>query len=175
MEEKVILVDGQDQEIGEEEKIRAHQEGRLHRCFSIFIFNSKGEMLLQKRARSKYHSGGLWTNACCGHPRPGEKTQEAASRRLKEEMGFSCELQEILQFTYKVKLDHDLWEHEFDHTFYGLYDGEIHPNPEEADDFEWLGRIALLQDVKEHPNHYTEWFKIALERVIDRTPPPALH
>ena len=190
MQEKVILVDEQDQEIGEEEKMRAHREGRLHRSFSIFIFNSKGEMLLQKRAKSKYHSGGLWTNACCGHPRPastgqggpasqrgepGEKTQEAAARRLKEEMGFDCELQEILEFTYKVKLDHDLWEHEFDHTFYGVYDGEIRPNPEEADDFKWVGRIALLQDVKEHPNHYTEWFKIALERVIDRTPHPALH
>jgi len=169
MEEKVILVDEQDQEIGEGEKMDVHREGRLHRSFSIFIFNSKGEMLLQKRAKSKYHSGGLWTNACCGHPHPGEKTQEAAVRRLKEEMGFDCELQEILQFTYKVKLDHGLWEHEVDHTFRGVYDGEIHPNPDEADDFKWVGRIALLQDVKEHPNHYTEWFKIALERVFDRT------
>ena len=169
MEEKVIFVDEYDNEIGKGEKMAAHREGKLHRSFSIFIFNSKSEMLLQKRAKSKYHSGGLWTNTCCGHPRPGEKTQEAAARRLKEEMGFDCDLQEILQFTYKVKLDHGLWEHEFDHAFYGVYDGEIHPNPEEADGFKWVERTALLQDVKEHPERYTEWFKIVLERVFDRT------
>ena len=116
MEEKVTLVDEQDQPIGEGEKMQTHQEGKLHRSFSIFIFNSKGEVLLQQRAKSKYHSGGLWSNAACGHPRPGEETLAAAHRRLQEEMGFDCELQELLQFTYKVKLDHDLWEHEYDHV-----------------------------------------------------------
>lgn len=164
-EEKVILVDEHDQEIGEAEKMQAHQEARLHRSFTIFIFNSKGETLLQQRAKTKYHSGLLWSNACCGHPRPGETTKEAAQRRLKEEMGFDCELEEILQFTYKVKLDHDLWEHEFDHTFRGIYDGEVKPNLQEADSFKWIEREDLLGDVKDHPAHYTEWFKIVLGRL----------
>src|SRR3989338_1121038 len=127
MNENVILVDERDNPIGVAEKLEAHRTGKLHRAISVCVFNSNGEMLLQKRAKDKYHSGGLWTNTCCGHPRSGEKTQEAAVRRLKEEMGFECELQEILQFTYKVKLDHGLWEHEVDHTFRGVYDGEIHP------------------------------------------------
>ena len=164
MEEKVILVDEQDQEIGEAGKMQAHQEARLHRSFTIFIFNSKGEILLQQRAKTKYHSGGLWSNACCGHPRPGEGTKEAAQRRLREEMGFGCDLEEVLQFTYKVKLDKGLWEHEFDHTFRGVYDGEVNPNPEEVDDFKWVDRETLLRDVKEHPQRYAEWFKIVLPK-----------
>ena len=162
MEEKVILVDEHDQEIGEAEKMQVHKEARLHRSFTIFIFNSKGETLLQQRAKTKYHSGGLWSNATCGHPRPGEATRKAAQRRLKEEMGFDCGLEEVLQFTYKVKLDKGLWEHEFDHTFRGTYDGEIKPNLEEVDDFKWLEWKDLLGDVKEHPEQYTEWFKIVL-------------
>lgn len=169
MEEKIILVDENDQEIGQAEKMEAHRQGQLHRSFSIFIFNSKGEMLLQQRAKSKYHSGGLWTNACCSHPRPGEGTSEAAHRRLQEEMGFDCELQEILQFVYKVKLDHDLWEHEFDHAFAGTFDGEVKPNPEEADGFKWIDSKVLLQDVEDHPEQYTEWFKIALKKVLKKT------
>jgi isopentenyl-diphosphate delta-isomerase len=146
--------------------MQAHREARLHRSFSIFIYNSRGEMLLQQRAKTKYHSGGLWSNACCGHPRPGESTEEAAHRRLQEEMGFDCELQELFQFTYKVKLDHDLWEHEFDHTFRGTYDGEVRPNPDEVDDFRWIARETLLLDVKAHPEQYTAWFKIVLDRVL---------
>lgn len=166
MTDQVILVDENDKEIGGAEKIKAHYEGRLHRSFSIFICNSKGKILLQQRAKSKYHSARLWTNACCSHPRPGEGIGEAAHRRLKEEMGFDCKLQELLQFIYKVKLDHDLWEHEFDHVFKGTYDGKVRPNRDEADDFKWIDREILLQDVAEHPERYTEWFKIVLDRVL---------
>ena len=168
MEEKVILVDEQDRQVGEAGKMQAHKDARLHRSFTIFIFNSKGEILLQQRAKTKYHSGGLWSNACCGHPRPGETTKEAATRRLKEEMGFDCELEEVLQFTYKVKLDKGLWEHEFDHTFRGTYDGEVKPNPEEVGDFKWVKWEDLLRDVKDRPEDYTEWLKIVLPRFVDK-------
>ena len=166
MEEKLVLVDENDQKIGEAEKLEAHQTGKLHRSFSIFVCNSRGEMLLQRRAAGKYHSGGLWTNACCGHPRPGEQTQQAARRRLREEMGFECELKEIFQFIYKVKLDRDLCEYEFDHVFFGIYEGEVTPAPEEVSEFKWVSPPALTEDVKKHPEHYTEWFKIALERAL---------
>jgi len=166
MEEKLILVDENDREVGEAEKMEAHKAGKLHRSFSIFIFNSQGEMLLQRRAAGKYHSGGLWTNACCGHPRPGEGIMQAARRRLKEEMGFDCELVEIFQFTYRVKLDHDLLEYELDHAFAGTYDGKVSPDPNEASDFAWVERSALLEDVKVHPDSYTKWFKITLERAF---------
>mgnify|MGYP001611154609 CR=1 FL=1 len=168
MEEKVILVDEQDRQIGEMGKMQAHKDARLHRSFTIFIFNSKGEILLQQRAKTKYHSGGLWSNATCGHPRTGEDTKEAARRRLKEEMGFDCELEEVLQFTYKVKLDKGLWEHEFDHTFRGTYDGEVRPNPQEAGSFKWIEWEALLADVKDHPGEYTKWVKIVLPRFVDK-------
>jgi|SRR3989344_1504525 len=171
MEEKVILVDEQDREIGEGEKMTVHREARLHRSFTIFIFNSKGETLLQQRAKTKYHSGGLWSNATCGHPRPalrrgepGEGIKEAAQRRLREEMGIDCQLQEVLQFTYKVKLDKGLWEHEFDHTFRGTYDREVKPNPDEANSFKWIAWEDLLRDVAEHPEQFTEWFKIVLPK-----------
>jgi isopentenyl-diphosphate delta-isomerase len=164
MEERVILVSEQDQELGNAEKLQAHKEKELHRSFSIFIFNPQGEMLLQRRAEGKYHSGGLWTNTCCGHPRPGEETKEAASRRLKEEMGFVCEIQEQFQFMYKVKLDHGLWEHEFDHVFFGTYEGEPNPASEEVSEYRWVKPNVLLGHVQEHPEQYTEWFKIALPR-----------
>ncbi|HEX9722324.1 MAG TPA: isopentenyl-diphosphate Delta-isomerase [Candidatus Paceibacterota bacterium] len=164
--EKVILVDEKDKPIGEGEKMRVHREGKLHRSFSIFIFNSRGETLLQQRAQEKYHSGGLWSNACCGHPRPGEDTLQAARRRLQEEMGLDCELKELLQFTYKVKLDHDLWEHEFDHVFLGIYDGEVYPNPQEADGYDWVDQKTLLEEVRRYPDQYTAWFKIVLDRVL---------
>ncbi|MEK7510284.1 MAG: isopentenyl-diphosphate Delta-isomerase [Patescibacteria group bacterium] len=166
MEETVILVDEQDREIGTEEKIETHRKGTLHRSFSIFILNSKGEMLLQQRAKGKYHSGGLWSNACCGHPRPGEATGQAARRRLKEEMGFDCELKEIFQFIYKVELDHDLWEHEFDHVYKGMFNGEMVLNPQEVMNFRWIDKESLQRDVREHPEKYSAWFKIALEKVL---------
>lgn len=167
--ERVILVDENDKEIGTEEKLKAHKEAKLHRAFSIFIFNSKGELLIQKRAKDKYHSGGLWTNACCSHPRPGESLVRAARRRLKEEMGFECSLKKIFHFVYRVDLG-DLTEYEFDHVFVGKYDGKVEPNPREADDFAWVDVESLKKDVKSHPENYTYWFKIALPKVIEFLP-----
>ncbi|MEX2707291.1 MAG: isopentenyl-diphosphate Delta-isomerase [Candidatus Freyrarchaeum guaymaensis] len=166
MSDMVILVDENDTEIGAEEKLKAHRDGKLHRAFSIFIFNSEGEMLLQKRAKSKYHSGGLWSNACCSHPRPGESLEQAAHRRLQEEMGFDCDLQKAFHFVYKTKLDNDLTEYEFDHVFIGNYEGEIKVNPDEAEDFKWVKMDDVKEDVIKHPENYTEWFKIALDQVL---------
>jgi len=121
--ELVVLVDENDNEIGVEEKINAHRKGLLHRAFSIFVFNSKNELLLQKRAADKYHSGGLWSNTCCSHPRPGENLKDAAHRRLQEEMGFDCSLREVFSFLYKKSFDNGLTEHELDHVFFGKFDG----------------------------------------------------
>jgi len=166
MEEKVILVDQDDQEIGLSEKLRAHREGKLHRAFSIFIFNARGELLLQKRARTKYHSGGLWTNTCCSHPRPGEPLAEGAHRRLREEMGFDCDLREIFSFRYKVKFDNDLFEHEYDHVLMGQFDGEPFPSAGEIDDWKWIGLEELRQHIRENPDSYTYWLKICLDKVI---------
>src|SRR5215468_430433 len=115
--EQVILVNELDEEIGTMEKLSAHEQGVLHRAISVFIFNEKGEMLLQQRASRKYHSGGLWTNACCSHPHPGEATHAAALRRLKEEMGFETSLKKAFDFVYKTSFDNGLTEHEFDHVF----------------------------------------------------------
>lgn len=165
MDERVILVDENDKEIGSEEKIEAHKTGKLHRAFSIFVFNSKGEMLLQQRALHKYHSGGLWANACCSHPRLGETLEEAVHRRLKEEMGFDCELKEIFSFIYKAKVG-TLTEHELDHVFIGKYDGDVHPDPGEVGGYRWVTIESLRKDVQTHPELYTEWFKIALEKTL---------
>ncbi|MCX6790763.1 MAG: isopentenyl-diphosphate Delta-isomerase [Candidatus Gribaldobacteria bacterium] len=167
---EIILVDEQDNQIGTMEKMGAHQKGLLHRCFSIFIFNSQGEMLLQKRAVSKYHSGGLWTNACCSHPRVGEVLQKAAEERLFEEMGIRCELKEVFSFTYQAQVG-DLTEHEFDHVFIGTFDGETVINPEEADGYKWIGLEQLKTDIENYPETYTEWFKIIFERAIDEVSP----
>ncbi len=166
MSEMVILVDQNDNEVGTGEKMRIHEEGRLHRAFSIFVFNSKGETLLQKRAKSKYHSGGLWSNTCCSHPRPGEDTEQAAHRRLKEEMGFDCDLKKIFAFVYKANLDHNLMEYEFDHVFVGNYDGKVEVNPMEAEDYKWVNVKALKENVEKHPEKYTVWFKIAFNEVL---------
>ncbi len=164
--EYVILVDKNDQPIGEMEKMEAHEKGLLHRAFSVFLFNKKGEMLLQQRAFSKYHSGGLWTNACCSHPRKGELTLEAAHRRLEEEMGFDCEIKKAFDFIYKSKLDNNLTEHELDHVFLGEYEGHIIPNPDEVESYKYISIPELAKDVKENAANYTEWFKICLEEVL---------
>lgn len=166
MEEQIILVDKNDNPIGTGEKLKVHQQGKLHRCFSISIFNSKGEMLLQQRAQGKYHCGGLWTNACCSHPRPGEKTVDAAHRRLQEEMGFDCELKEIFTFTYQAKFDNGLTEHEFDHVFLGKFDGRPSPNPEEVQNIKWIKIENLKNDLKENPEKYTSWFKASIDKII---------
>jgi isopentenyl-diphosphate delta-isomerase len=169
MEERVILVDENDNEIGTEEKMKAHQNGgKLHRAFSIFIFNSKGELMLQKRAKSKYHFGGLWTNTCCSHPRSGEPLEKTARDKLKQEMGFETSLEEMFTFIYKATSENGLTEHELDHVLTGRFDDEPKPNPEEADDWKWVSLNELQNDVNENPDNYTPWFKIALNRVIEK-------
>jgi len=166
MSEEIILVDKNDQEIGTEEKMKVHQDGKLHRAFSIFVFNSRNEMLLQKRAEAKYHCGGLWTNTCCSHPRKGESLEKATHRRLQEEMGFDCELKEIDSFIYKAGFDNGLTEHEYDHIFTGKFDGESNLNPEEAEDYKWIGLENLKKEIKKNPEDFTVWFKIAMEKVF---------
>jgi isopentenyl-diphosphate delta-isomerase len=138
MEEFVVLVDEDNNELGLMEKQQAHISGLLHRAFSVFIFNSKGELLLQQRAEDKYHSPMKWTNTCCSHPRENETFLEGAKRRLEEEMGFQCELSEKFHFIYKAKLDNELFEHELDYVFTGTYDGEIQINTDEVNDYKWI-------------------------------------
>jgi isopentenyl-diphosphate Delta-isomerase len=165
MAEMVILVDEKDNQLGLEEKMKAHEEARLHRAFSIFAFNGKGETLLQRRALSKYHSGGLWTNTCCSHPRQGESVLDAAHRRLREELGFDCEMEEIASFIYEAKLDHGLTEHELDHVVIGKYKGEkIALNPEEVDSVRWITIENLKKEMSANPELFTEWFKIAFKK-----------
>jgi len=164
--EEVILVSPQDEEIGYMEKMEAHQLGLLHRAFSVFLFNSKGEMLLQKRAISKYHSGGLWTNACCSHPRKGETIEQAASRRTREELGCEPELQKIHSFIYKAALDNNLTEYEFDHVLFGNYEGEMNLNVDEVSEIVYLPIQQIRQEINEQPEKFTVWFKIIFEEVI---------
>jgi isopentenyl-diphosphate Delta-isomerase len=160
--QQLILVNEQDEPIGVAEKMEAHQKGLLHRAFSVFIFNVKGEMLLQQRAINKYHSGGLWTNACCSHPYVGQQIVEAAQKRLEEEMGFSTAIQSAFQFTYKASFDNGLTEHEYDHVFIGQYEGIITPSADEVGDYCYKSMEDIEQDISTHPQKYTEWFKIAL-------------
>ncbi|MEA2097899.1 MAG: isopentenyl-diphosphate Delta-isomerase [Patescibacteria group bacterium] len=166
MPEEIILVDKNDKEIGTGEKMKVHQDGALHRAFSIFVFNSQNKMLLQKRAKTKYHCGGLWTNTCCSHPRAGELLEEAIHRRLQEEMGFDCELKEIGNFIYKAEFDNGLTEHEYDHIFTGKFDSTPNLNPEEADDYKWIDLNNLKKKIKKNPDDFTVWFKIALEKIF---------
>lgn len=161
----VILVDEQDNAIGTMGKMEVHEKAVLHRAFSIFIFNDKGEMLLQKRADNKYHSAGLWTNTCCSHPRPGEDTQTAALKRLQEEMGFTTALSKAFSFIYKAPFDNGLTEHEYDHVFTGIYNGLVYPNPQEVSDYCYQPVEAIKDNIKMQPAHFTEWFKIALPRL----------
>lgn len=161
----VILVDEQDRQTGTMEKMEVHQKAMLHRAFSVFIFNSKGEMLLQKRAAKKYHSGGLWTNTCCSHPGPGQDTMEAANKRLQEEMGFTTDLNKAFSFIYKAPFANGLTEHEYDHVFIGNFNGLINPDPNEVEDYCYQSLDDLKQSVKASPHHFTEWFKIALPKL----------
>lgn len=168
IEERVVLVDEFDQEIGTAEKLAAHVEGKLHRAISVFLFNDRGQMLLQQRAFSKYHSGGLWSNTCCSHPRPGEIPLDAAQRRLFDEMGVRCELEKILEFTYKADMGENLIEHEFDHVFVGRFNGIPILNPDEACAWKWIDPDELERDVSEHPESYTVWFKIIYRNFPDQ-------
>jgi isopentenyl-diphosphate Delta-isomerase len=167
MEDRVILVDETDREIGSAGKLEAHRDGKLHRAFSIFVFNPDGLLLMQKRSTKKYHSDGLWTNTCCSHPRPGEPIEMEVRRKLMQEMGFECDLQWIFSFTYKVQFKNDLIEHEIDHVFIGRFDGAPSPNPDEVDGWKWMDLEELSNDVKANPQTYSYWLKICLEQVLE--------
>lgn len=164
---EIILVDENDREIGKEDKLKAHQNGgQWHRAFSIFIFNSKHEFMLQKRAATKYHSAGLWSNTTCSHPVWGEKTEEAVHRRLKEEMGFDCPMKEIFIHNYSAEVGNGLTEKEVDHIWMGYYDGLANPDPAEADEWKWMEIEELLQDINTNPMNYSFWFRQTIDRVI---------
>ena len=163
--EQVILVNEQDEQLGVMEKLEAHEKALLHRAFSIFIFNKKGEMLLQQRALNKYHSGGFWTNTCCSHPRPGEETAKAATRRLKEEMGFETPLAEIFSFSYKAEFANGLTEHEYDYVYAGTYNGPVLPNTSEVNDYCYKSMADIEASLQTHPGKYTPWFHIAFPKV----------
>lgn len=164
LEEKVILVNENDEPIGTLEKIEAHKNGDLHRAVSVFIFNKKGEILLQKRAAAKYHGAGLWTNTCCTHPRPGESSLECAHRRLKEEMGFDTELEERFSFIYKAEVENGLIENEYDHVFLGIYEGEISMNPNEVEDCTFTALDTVSIEADQHPERFSIWFRIIIEK-----------
>lgn len=161
MMQQVILVNEQDEAIGVMEKMEAHEKALLHRAFSVFLFNKEGLMLLQQRALTKYHSPGLWTNACCSHPGPGEEVKAAALRRLQEELGFTTPVENAFHFTYKAAFDNGLTEHEFDHVFVGLYEGAMLLNEEEVSAVHYKSMDAIAVELETMPYMYTEWFKIA--------------
>jgi isopentenyl-diphosphate Delta-isomerase len=164
--EHVILVDEQNRELGEMEKLQAHREGALHRAFSVFVFHPDGRLLLQRRARTKYHSGGLWSNTCCGHPRPGETVAAAARRRLAEEVGFSCELREISVFRYRADVGGGLVEHEVDHVFLGSFDGAARPAADEVEEVRWESVEVVERERSHNPERFTLWFPHAWEVVL---------
>lgn len=162
---EVILVNEADEAVGSMEKLEAHQKALLHRAFSVFIFNSKGEMLLQQRASGKYHSAGLWTNACCSHPAPGELTINAAKKRLKEELGFTTELQQAFTFTYRTTFDNGLTEFEYDHVYTGVYDGPVFPDKNEVMSFRFMAIDELERSLLANTNSFTSWFLIAYPKL----------
>ncbi|WP_317898351.1 isopentenyl-diphosphate Delta-isomerase [Aurantibacillus circumpalustris] len=166
MKEEVILVDLYDNAIGKMEKLEAHKQGVLHRAFSVFIFNSKKELLIQQRALTKYHSAALWTNTCCSHPRPGESIYDAAKRRLMEEMGMETELEYKSHFIYKTKFNNDLTEHEFDHVFVGASDLKPEINKVEVNAYKYLSLDEIKNEIKNKPEEFTSWFKIAIEKLF---------
>jgi len=163
-EEKVILVNEKDEQIGLMPKMEAHEKALLHRAFSVFVFNEQNELMIQQRAFGKYHSPGLWTNTCCSHQREGETNINAGKRRLQEEMGFSTELKDTISFIYKAPFDNGLTEHEFDHILVGYFDGEPDLNPEEVNDWKWMALEELKADMEMNPQLYTEWFKIIFDK-----------
>lgn len=166
MEEKIILVDENDREIGTCEKQKTHELALLHRAFSISIFNDKDELLLQQRAFSKYHSGGLWSNTCCSHPRENETLEQAIHRRLKEEMGFDCDLIKMKEFIYKVELDHGLTEHEYLHVYKGIYNGNVEINKDEVEDYKWESLDKVKEEIKDNKDKYTYWFKETINKIF---------
>ena len=164
IEEQVILVNEKDEQIGTMPKLEAHKKGVLHRAFSVFVMNEQGELLLQQRAASKYHSPLLWTNSCCSHQRVGESNIEAGKRRLFEEMGFVTKLKDVVSFIYKAPFDNGLTEHEFDHVLVGSYNEDPIINKDEVNDFKWMTLEEVKVDMELHPELYTEWFKIIFDK-----------
>jgi isopentenyl-diphosphate delta-isomerase len=167
--EEIVLVDEQDNAIGTMEKMEAHRRGVLHRAFSVVLFNSSGELLLQRRADNKYHSGGLWTNTCCSHPLPEESIYDAAQRRLKYEMGINLKPEFAFKFIYKTPLDKSLIEHELDYVFRGTFDGRPAINKEEVSDWKFMSLSELKKDIKLHPEIYTVWFRLIVDHPLMRT------
>ena len=164
VEEQVILVNEYDEQIGLMPKMEAHEKAVLHRAFSVFVFNTKNELMLQQRAAHKYHSQLLWTNTCCSHQRDGESNIEAGTRRLKEEMGFTTDLKETTSFIYKAPFDNGLTEHELDHIMLGYYENEPIINKQEVEDWKWMPLEDVKHDINVHPEQYTAWFKIIFEK-----------
>jgi isopentenyl-diphosphate delta-isomerase len=169
---EIILVDENDNLVGFETKLKAHEDGgKLHRAFSIFVFDARGKLLLQRRAKKKYHFGGLWSNTCCSHPKKGEELQDAAQARLQQEFGFDTRLKKLFSFLYRASdVGSGLTEHEFDHVFYGEFDGDPRPNPDEIEDWKWVDVAELMSDLENNPHCYTPWFKIAIQDVIEALP-----
>ncbi|WP_139959136.1 isopentenyl-diphosphate Delta-isomerase [Flavicella sediminum] len=167
IEEQVILVNEQDQKIGLMAKMEAHEKALLHRAFSVFVMNDKGEMMLQQRAAEKYHSPLLWANTCCSHQRDGESNLDAGKRRLQEEMGFVTELKEVFSFIYKAPFDNGLTEHELDHVMVGTYNDFPKINKEEVESYKWMTPEAVKQDMEVQPEIYTAWFKIIFEKFYE--------
>lgn len=165
MGEHVILVDANNNQLGTMEKMEAHEKGLLHRAFSIFIFNSDGEMLLQERAHDKYHCGGMWTNAVCSHPRPGENQSQALRRKMKQEMGFYTDVQKAFDFTYRAELRNGLVEHEYDEVFFGVYESKLAPNPNEVKDFRYVSISQIRDEIQENTIPFTPWFILLFEPI----------
>lgn len=165
--EFIIQVNESDEEIGTIEKLEAHQKGVLHRAFSIFIFNSKKELLIQKRAKNKYHSGGLWTNTCCSHPHPQEPIEKTLESKLMQEMGIKATFSHQFHFIYRCEFENQLIEHELDHVYFGFTDDKPQPNPEEAEDWKYVNMDDLKMDINSKPNDYTVWLQICFERVYE--------
>lgn len=168
MSETVILVDTNDRPIGTQEKLAAHVIPQRHRAFSVIVFNEKGETLIQRRTLGKYHSPGLWANSCCGHPRPEEMVEDAAKRRLGQELGFTCDLVPLTEVCYTLNLGKDLWELEYTHVFKGTYEGKIIPNPDEVCEIKWINPVALREDVGLHPEKYARWFRLYVLKYFEK-------
>lgn len=166
----MVLVDEGDRVVGTGEKLKTHREGALHRAFSVIVWNSRGRLLLQKRHAGKYHSGSLWTNACCGHPGPDEDVAAAAGARLMQEMGFSCVLEDLGRITYRAELDHGMIEHELVHVFRGVHDGAVTPDPQEADAFRWVTPDDLRADIAARPSEFSAWFRAYVDAGWPVTP-----
>lgn len=168
MQELVVLVDAEDHEVGTAEKLAVHRNGRLHRAFSVFLEDAHNRLLLQRRSSGKYHSAGLWSNTCCGHPRPGESTAGAARRRLREEMGVEVDLAPVFTFTYRAELGGGLVEHELDHVFVGRFDGTPQPDPQEVSEWHWVTVADLVADLYARPERYSAWLKPVVEGMTTR-------